>query len=275
MRRGLLKDVGIYLLTVASTLVFFFPIYFLIQTSLKSYAEIITGPPLGIAHPTLSNYIDIFTQPGYEFTKYLVNSLIISLTSTFLAVVVGFPAAYSIARFNTGGGNLSFYILSLRLLPPIIFAVPLYVLYQAIGLVDTHLGLILLYTAFNLPLTVFVLMSFISELPLELEEAALVDGASRLRVLTHVVLPLSLPGIIAVTILNFMACWNEYLFALIFTFKRAATVTVGASLYITAWQVKWGHIAAAISVSVLPTLVFVTLVQKYLVKGLTLGALKV
>jgi len=143
------------------------------------------------------------------------------------------------------------------------------------GLIDTHLGLILLYTTFNLPLTVFVLMSFISEIPLELEEAALVDGASRIRTLLYVTLPLSLPGIVAITILNFMACWNEYLFALIFTFRRAATVTVGASLYITAWQVKWGHIAAAICVSVFPTLVFVTLVQKYLVKGLTLGALKV
>ncbi len=271
--RGFRKVLVNDLVATLATAFFFWPIIYIILMSFKPYADIVTNP-LGISSLTLRNYIEIFTAPGYSFTKYIINSLIISTGSTLLSLVISMPAAYSLVRFKTGNGNISFYILSLRLLPPIIFAVPLYIIYSSLGLVDTHLGLILLYATFNMPLTVFVLMSFIEEMPIELEEAALVDGASRLTIFKDIVIPLSLPGVIATSILNFMASWNEFLFALIFTMENAQTVTVGASLYITAWQIKWGHIAAAISVSIIPTVIFIAFMQRYIVRGLTMGALK-
>jgi len=273
LRGKFVKKLLTYLAAITATVIMFFPVAYIALLSFKPYASIIMNP-LGVDRLTLSNYIEVLSAPGYSFTQYIVNSVIISLGSTALALAIAFPAAYSIQRFKTGSTNLSFYILSLRLLPPIIFAVPLYILYSMWGLIDTHVGLILLYTTFNMPLTIFVLMSFIGELPLELEESALVDGASRLTVLTRIVFPLTLPGLVAASILHFMACWNEFLFALIFTLKNAQTVTVGASLYITAWQIKWGHIAAAISLSVTPTIIFILLVQRKLVIGLTMGALR-
>lgn len=273
LRSKLIKKFLTYLAAIISTFVMFFPVAYIALLSFKPYASIIMNP-LGIDRLTLLNYIEVLTAPGYSFTQYIFNSVIISLGSTALALAIAFPAAYSIQRFKTGSTNLSFYILSLRLLPPIIFAVPLYILYSIWGLIDTHIGLILLYTTFNMPLMIFVLMSFIGELPLELEESALVDGASRLTVLTRIVFPLTLPGLVAASILHFMACWNEFLFALIFTLKNAQTVTVGASLYITAWQIKWGHIAAAITLSITPTIIFILLVQRRLVVGLTMGALR-
>lgn len=273
LRGKFVKKLLTYLAAITATVIMFFPVAYIALLSFKPYASIIMNP-LGVDRLTLSNYIEVLSAPGYSFTQYIVNSVIVSLGSTALALAIAFPAAYSIQRFKTGSTNLSFYILSLRLLPPIIFAVPLYILYSMWGLIDTHVGLILLYTTFNMPLTIFVLMSFIGELPLELEESALVDGASRLTVLTRIVFPLTLPGLVAASILHFMACWNEFLFALIFTLKNAQTVTVGASLYITAWQIKWGHIAAAISLSVTPTIIFILLVQRKLVIGLTMGALR-
>jgi len=263
----------IYIIIFSFMLFLLMPMFFIALTSFKKYGEIVAG----IIFPTtvtFENYVNVLYAPGFRFLDFMINSILIAAFSTLMSTIISFPAAYSIARFKTGGGTLSSYILSLRLLPPIIFALPIYILYHSINLVDTHIGLILIYTVFNIPLSIFVLKSFISDLPIELEEAALIDGCSRVKIMTNIIFPLAMPGIIAVSILNFLACWNEYLFALILTFKKAATVNVAASLFVTAYAIKYGEIAASVMIAMFPPIVFMFLVQRNLVRGLTLGAIK-
>ncbi|MEM2178684.1 MAG: carbohydrate ABC transporter permease [Candidatus Methanomethylicaceae archaeon] len=263
----------IWILILLFMLILLLPMFFIALTSFKKYGEIVAG----IMFPTtitFENYINVLYAPGFKFADFIINSILITIFSTLISTAVSFPAAYSMARFKTGGGTLSSYILSLRLLPPIIFALPIYILYHSFNLIDTHIGLILIYTVFNIPLSILVLRSFISDLPIELEEAALIDGCSRLKIITNIVFPLTMPGIVATSILNFLACWNEYLFALIITFKKAATVNVAASLFVTAYAIKYGEIAASVMIAMLSPIVFMFLVQRNLVRGLTLGAVK-
>ena len=263
----------VWLIMIPFMSVLLMPIFFIALTSFKEYGAIMSGIMFP-TNPTLENYFNVLYAPGFRFIDYLVNSIIIAVSSTLGCVLISFPTAYSMARFKTGGGTFSGYILSLRLLPPIIFALPLFILYQSAGLLDTHIGLILIYIVFNLPLTILVLKSFINDIPIELEEAALIDGCSRLKIMTKIVFPLAMPGLVAVSILTFLACWNEYLFALIMTAKKAATVNVAASLFVTAYAIKYGEIAASVMIAMLPPLVFMFLVQRNLVRGLTLGAVK-
>ena len=266
-------NIHIWFIIILTTSAFLLPIFFIILTSFKEYGDIVSGVMFPTSY-TLQNYENVLYAPGFRFIDFIFNSIIISSVSTFFNVLISFPAAYSMSRFKTGGDTLSSYIISLRLLPPIIFVIPIFMLFQNVGLLDTHLGLILIYTVFNLPLTILVLRSFINDIPMEIEESALIDGCSRLRLIFNIVLPLSLPGIIAVSILTFLASWNEYLFALILTFKKAATVNVAASLFVTAYAIRYGEIAASVVMSMIPPLLFIFIVQRNLVRGLTLGALK-
>jgi len=260
---------------IALILIMFFglPLGFVIWTSFRDYGAILAGQFTGF-HYSLTNYFNVFFNPGYAFTKGLMNSLIVTLATTIFVLIVSFPAAYALARFKVGGGSLSSYIFSIRLLPPIVFAVPLLVLLYMLQLNDTLLGLTIIYLAFNIPLAVFLLRSFIMEIPIEIEEAAIIDGCSKFKVMLHVTLPLSRPGLIAASILTFIMVWAEYLFALLFTLKNAVTINVVASQFVTQHTIKYGEIAAAVTVGMLPTAVFLMLIQKHLVKGLTFGAVR-
>jgi len=280
MKRWTLKNVTIHVLVLLTLGMFLVPLFFIVTTSVKSYADIMAGNPL-FFKPTLENYLSVlFLNPatiGFNFPSSLFNSLVIALVATLGALAISFPAAYATARLRTGGGNLISYIVSLRLLPPIIFALPLYLFFFKISpdlLIDSYLGMILIYTTFNTPLSVLVLRSFISDIPPELEESAMIDGYSRLGAMLRVALPLSAPGLVAVAILNYLAIWNEYLFALIFTSQRAVMVNVSASLFVTAYAIRYGEIAATVMIAMVPTIAFMLLVQRSLVKGLTLGAVK-
>jgi len=280
MKRRTLKNVVMYILVLFTVGVFLVPLFFIVTTSVKSYADIMAGNPLFFT-PTPENYFNVlFLNPttiGFNFPNSLFNSLVIALAATLGALAIGFPAAYATARLGTGGGNLISYIVSLRLLPPIIFALPLYLFFFKVSpelLIDSHAGMILIYATFNIPLSVLVLRSFIVDIPPELEESAMIDGCSRLGAMLRVVLPLSAPGLIAIAILDYLAIWNEYLFALIFTSQRAVMVNVSASLFVTAYAIRYGEIAATVVIAMLPTIAFMLLVQRSLVKGLTLGAVK-
>jgi len=261
------------IITAILIIFFGFPVGFVIWTSFRDYGAILAGQFFGF-HYSLTNYFNVLFNPGYAFTKGLINSIIVTIATTGLVLLVSFPAAYALARFRIGGGSLSSYIFSIRLLPPIIFAVPLLVLLYMLQLHDTLLGLTIVYLAFNIPLAVFLLRSFIMEIPIEIEEAAIVDGCSKFRVMLYVTLPLSKPGLIATSILTFIMVWAEYLFALLFTLKNAVTINVVASQFVTQHTIRYGEIAAAVTIGMLPTVVFLTLIQKYLVKGLTLGAVR-
>jgi multiple sugar transport system permease protein len=262
-----------WLALIVALAFFVYPLIFILMTSFKPYADIVAGNVFKPAFTT-ENYFNALFAPGFRFTDYLFNSVVIALSSTGLTVLITFPAAYAMGRLGTGGRNLTSYVFSLRMLPAIIFALPLYFMYNRLGLIDTHIGLIIIYATFNIPLSVLVLKSFIQEIPADMEEAAMIDGCTRVQALRRVVLPLSVPGLVAVSILNYLAAWNEYLFALIFTAKRAATANVAASLFVTAYAIRYGEIAAVVSMAMLPPLIFIFIIQRQLVKGLTLGAIK-
>lgn len=266
-----------YILAVAALLIALVPVYWAVTISLKNETDQFAVPPLWFDFkPTLAHYKDAFIERG--FGNYFLTSLIIALTSTFLALTLGTFAAYALARFRLPhklGSRLSLWILSTRMFPPIVTAIPLFLLMRDLRLLDTMLSLIIVYTAFNLPFVVWMMRGFFLELPKELEEAAMVDGDSRLGALFRVILPLITPGLAATAVFCLIISWNELLFALILSqTDNAMTLPVGIAGRVTQYEIKWGVMSAAGVVAMLPILIFAMAVQRYLVRGLSLGAVK-
>jgi multiple sugar transport system permease protein len=252
------------------------PVYWMVNTSLKVQVEVFASPPTLIPQrPTLENYVSLFTRRNLG--AYLVNSIITVGASVVLAVVIGSLAAYALIRFQLGRLNdkISFWILMPRMIPPIAVIVPIFLILQQFGLINKHLGLILVYTTSNLPIVIWMMRSFLQEIPLDLEEAAMVDGASRLRSFWDIVLPLAAPGLVATAIFSVIITYNEFLFALILTSTpAAATLPVGTAALIGKTQTLYGEMAAAGVVAMVPLVIFALLVQRHLVRGLTMGAVK-
>lgn len=265
-----------YVVAIAIVIIFLVPIIGTLATSLKTTRDINSRPPTWIFTPTPIHYEAVLNQQqqGFNFSAFFGNSLIISLVSSAFVVLINLPAAYAIVRYGAGGRFLFSFVVSLRLLPPIVFVIPMFILFQATKLWDTLQGLVLINTLFNTPLALLLFVGFVQDLPREVEESAMLDGANAWQILRRIVLPLLLPGLAVVLVMSFIWSWNEFLFSLILTLNRATTVTVGASFFVTAWGVRWGEISAAITMSLLPTLIFTFFIQRYLVSGLTLGALK-
>jgi multiple sugar transport system permease protein len=253
------------------------PVYWMLTISLKSEVDQFATPPLwfGFA-PTLEHYYDAFVTRG--FGQYLLTSAIVSVLSTICALVIGTLAAYALTRFELPfrlNRHLSLWILSTRMFPAIVTAVPLFLMMRDLRLLNTRASLIIVYTAFNLPFVVWMMRGFFADLPRDLEEAALVDGDSRLGALVRVVLPLVAPGLAATAVFCLIISWNEFLFALVLTQTDAAmTLPVGIAGRVTQYEIKWGVMSAAASVALVPILVFALALQKYLVRGLSLGAVK-
>jgi multiple sugar transport system permease protein len=273
-------------ITVATIVLLFwtvFPFVWILLTSLKSPGDIISVPPKFVFAPTFDNYaaLVIGEQRGQyastrpDFPRFFLNSIIISVGAVALSVAAGIPAAYALARFNFPLKNaLAFVFMSFRFVPFLAFVIPLYLLYQQVGLYNTHAGLIFAYQLITLPFTIWMLRSFFQEIPLEIQEAAKIDGCSWLGVLTRVILPLSMPGISVTVILGFIFCWNAFNYPLMLAGRQTFPVTVGAIQFISYEQVLWGQMAAATIVAALPQLVLSLMVQKYIVRGLTMGAVR-
>ena len=209
------------------------------------------------------------------FLSQAANSLAICLTSTFLALIAGVPAAYALSKFRfKKKQEISFFILSTRFMPPIVVVIPLFLLYRQLGLMDTRLGLIILYTFISLSLVIWMMKGFFDDMPVELIESARVDGCSRLGALFKVAIPVTRQGIVASAILTLIGTWNEFLFAVIFTSKNAKTVTLSVMGYVTIREVAWANMAAAGILITIPVLIFTIITQKHLVQGLTSGAVK-
>jgi multiple sugar transport system permease protein len=254
-----------------------FPLYWLVITSFKFNKEILsTAPTLFPAQPTLANYTNLFAERSVG--QFLINSTVVVTFSVGLGLVIGSLAAYSLARFRLGFGmehRLAFFILSTRMIPAIVIVVPIYLMIQEIGLVNTYWGLGLVYMSFNLPWVIWMMRSFFAEIPVDLEEAAMVDGDSRLTAFIRVVLPLAAPGLAATAIFAVITTWNEFLFALILTSTSTSmTVPVGASTLSNKNTLEVGQMAAIATIAVIPVLIFALLVQRHLVRGLTMGAVK-
>ncbi len=263
-------------LIVLALLITLLPVYWMVNTSLKTQVEVFTSPPTLVPqNPTLQNYIGLFTRR--HLGKYLLNSIVIAGSAVLLSLLLGSLAAYALARFarDLGEQKLNFWVLAPRMIPPVALVVPLFLILQKFGLINRQLGLILVYTAFNLPFVAWMMRSFFLEIPVDLEEAAMVDGASRLRSFREIVLPLVAPGMAATAIFSLIITYNEFFFALILTSTpRAATLPVGTAALIGKTQTLYGEMAAAGVVAAVPLVIFALLVQRHLVRGLTMGAVK-
>lgn len=261
-----------YLIIFAALIFFIFPIFWITMMAFKSPAEYFNNPPVWFPREF---YLDHFRQlDDTRALKALGDSLFITINSTLLSLIIGVPAAYSLARFNTGGHNFSFWILSQRFLPPVAIVFPIFLLFRVIKWVDTYQGLIVLYATFNLPFVVWMMRTYFKDVPVEIEESARVDGCSRLRVLWNITLPLAVPGLIATAVFTFIFTWNEFLFALVLTRTNVVTLPVALSGYFGVQSAFWGEAAALSLVATLPILLLTLVVQRHLVTGLTLGAVK-
>ncbi|HET6979478.1 MAG TPA: carbohydrate ABC transporter permease [Pyrinomonadaceae bacterium] len=266
-----------YLLLIVALLFALAPVYWMLTISFKTEVEqFAVPPPWFVFTPTLNHYHDAFVTRG--FGNYLLNSAIVAVTSTACALVIGTLAAYALARFQLPwrlNRRLSLWILSTRMFPAIVTAVPLFLMMRDVQLLNTRLALIIVYTGFNLPFVVWMMRGFFADLPRDLEEAALVDGDSRMGALIRIVLPLVTPGLAATAVFCLIVSWNEFLFALVLTQTDASTtLPVGIAGSVTQFEIKWGVMSAAATVAVVPILVFALSLQKYLVRGLSMGAVK-
>jgi len=269
-RAGLLYLGGLALLVIGA-----FPLFWMLSTSLKPSAEIFATPPrLVPAHPTLENFGRLFSDT--RFLTFFRNSALVSLATVALTLGVSAPGAYGLTRFAFAGREkVAGLILTTYMFAPVMIIIPFYILVKELGIVNTRLALVLSYTTFCLPFCLWLLRAFFESIPLELEEAALVDGAGRGRAVWHVVLPLALPGLIAAAIFTFILAYNDFLFALVLiTSEELKTLPVGVNDLFNATIVDWGMIMAAGVMITVPAVLFFAAVQRYLVQGWGAGGVK-
>jgi multiple sugar transport system permease protein len=259
------------------------PIVWIAMMSLKNSSDVIASPPKFVFTPTLENYKAITVgQQTYavealrpDFPRYFLNTLIVASATVAVSLLLGTFAAYSLARFSFRfKEDIAFTFLSFRFAPELMVILPLYVVFQKLGLVDSFAGLTMAYQLITLPFLIWVLRGFFEEIPRDIEQAARVDGYTWWGVFRRISLPLVKPGIAAVVILSFIFAWNNFIFAMILGGERTQTVTLGILGFIGYERVLWGHMAAATMICVIPELILALLVQNYIVRGLTFGAVK-
>jgi multiple sugar transport system permease protein len=254
-----------------------FPIYYLIVTSIEPFlAAFSSTPTLVPTDITLTAYEEVLGK--WDFLSFLTNSLVISISSVALGTLLGVPMAYSLARFKfprSMNDGIAFFILSIRMLPPIVGIIPLFILYTRLGLVDTYLGMTLAYTGgVNLPFTVWVMRGFFLDFPRDLEESALVDGASTMSVLLRIVVPLSVTAITTTAALIFVQTWNEFIIAVFLTTQFRKTIPVLVSSFFGEQFAFWTDMTATGVLSIIPAFIILVVVQRHVVRGLTFGAIK-
>jgi multiple sugar transport system permease protein len=267
--------IEIALICAASFIVFLevAPFLWVLLMSFKSRLDVFEIPPKLIFTPILDNYYTAFVEG--PFSRYLINSLIIDSSSMLLAIAIGTLAAYAFSRFAIfGAKHIFFFILTTRMCPPVVVALPLFIIYSKLNLYDTRIGVILVHTVLNLALVVWLMRGFFDEIPQEIDQAAMIDGHSDWTVFRKFVLPLALPGIVVSAMFCLVFSWNEFLFAMILTQSGSATLPVGVPQLVTSRGTYWGQVAAVGVVITLPVLFFALVFHKYLVRGLTFGAVK-
>jgi multiple sugar transport system permease protein len=250
------------------------PFYWVAVTSIKPQEDLLADPPVFFpGHPTALHYSTALNHlRGWLGLK---NSLVIASCVTILAVLIGSAAAYSMARFRTGGKHLAFWVLSQRFMPPIAVVIPVFLMFRSLGLTDSRLGLILLYTVFALPFTIWMMYAYFRQMPVELEEAALVDGCSRWQALWKIAWPLAAPGIVSAGAFAFIFSWTEFLFALVLTSTHAVTLPVVIGNTAVEFQGnEFGETSALTMVALIPAVLLGILIQRHIVRGLTLGAVQ-
>jgi ABC-type glycerol-3-phosphate transport system permease component len=245
----------------------------MLSTSFKTFDLMFLRPPRWFFVPTLANYEELLFQRGY--LRFFLNSTLVSCVSTALTLMISTPAAYALARINfRKRENIAFWILSIRMFPPIVVLVPLFYIFRTLHLTGSYTSLILAYQILNIPLAVWMLRGFFAELPGELEDAALIDGCSHLGVLIKIFVPISKSGIVATALLSFVFCWNEFLFASVFTSLETRTIPVAVTQFIRMRGVMWGPMTAAAMTTVVLVWLVTLSIQRHIIRGMTLGAIK-
>jgi multiple sugar transport system permease protein len=271
--KKLLTRILFYSIIVFISLSIIFPIYWLIATSIKAKLDIFTYPPKFLFFTFENNYYRPFILEGY--TKLLINSIIVSIGNVILVAPIAFIAAYALSRYKIyGGGTIYFWALTNRMAPPAAFIIPYYLIFTGLGLYDTQLSLIIVYSVFNLPFAIWLLKAGVDSIPRAIDDAAIVDGCSIGTLIVKIMLPLSFPSLAATSIMVFFYSWNEYLLASILTSYNARTITTGLTAFISTVGIRWGEMAAVGTVCLIPTTIVVIILQKYIVSGLTMGAVK-
>lgn len=274
-RRNILNQILVYSLLVFFLIWVLFPIYWIFAVSIKPVSQLFTWPPTYIPHPpTFANYAEaVKTRPIIPTMK---NSLIVMIVSTPVSVLVASLAAFTLSRYQFRAREILRHgIIFIRMLPAMIIAIPLFVVFQRLNLIDSLLTLIIVYTAFNLPFNIWMLTGFFEEVPREIEESALLDGANAWQVYSRIIMPLSTPGLVAATIFCMLLAWNEFQFALILTYTpRSQTLPIVVAGMASDRGIYFGQMAAAGMVTIFPVLAVGFFIQRYLVQGLTSGAIK-
>ncbi|MBC6937961.1 MAG: carbohydrate ABC transporter permease [Chloroflexi bacterium] len=262
-----------YLVLLVMSVVILMPLYVMVSTSFKTQIDITASEPVWIFQPTMANYEDILTRQ--RFDRFLVNSVLTALFSTAATLAAGSMAAFAIARMQfPGRGLLAQTTLLIRMVPAAVLAIPIFALWLEWGIEDGRIGLVLFYTALNLPFAIWLLIGFIKQVPVELEEAAIVDGAGAFQVFFRILFPILRPGLAVASIFTFRIAWNEFILALILTNRMTRTLPVATTLYITDQGVEWGRIMAMGTLMVVPPLLLTFVAARQIIAGLTAGAVK-
>ncbi|HDN84662.1 MAG TPA: carbohydrate ABC transporter permease [Candidatus Aerophobetes bacterium] len=268
-----IKITFIYLICILLAGATLFPIYWMVIVSMRSKLELFTGPKLYQTSIFVNNYYRPFFKDIYG--KFLINSLIIATGNTGLVIFLAIFATYAFSRFKIWGSeSLFFWTITNRMAPPAAFILPFFLIFTKIKLIDTHIGLILLYCIFNLPFAIWLLKGMIDAIPKELDEVASIDGCSMLGTLWHIILPVAKPGLAVTAMMTWIFSWNEYLFASVLTSMNARTITTGLAEFVTVIGTNWGEMAAVSVVCLLPAVIFLGYIQRYIITGLTFGAVK-
>ncbi len=268
-----IRSAAFYLLVLIILLPFLFVFYWMILNSFKTQLDAMAYPPKFFDFtPTLDNYAALFADPSNPFVQFTINSLVIAIGSTLLGLILGLPAAYSIARFKQH--QLGVVILTARIMPGISFLVPLYIVFSRMQMIDTYQSLILSHLIVTLPIITWLMVGFFEDLPVELEEAARVDGSSALGTFLRISLPLTKPGIAVSAILSFIFSWNNFMFSLVLTSTNTKTLPVAVFNFMGYSNINYGAISAAAAVITLPVIVLALTVQRHIVQGLTIGGVK-
>ncbi|NPV53522.1 MAG: carbohydrate ABC transporter permease [Firmicutes bacterium] len=268
-KHGRIKRILLGLAIILMVVIWAGPILVVMISSFKPAGIIRQESLVLIFRPSVEHYRFIFTN--WPFWQFLINSVIVSCVSTAIAVTVGSLAAYSMARFNTGGPRYSFWILSTRMAPPAVLVIPFFMMFSRLRLVNTWWVLIFVYLTFNLSFVIWTMRSFFEEIPEAIEEAAMIDGCTRLLAFRHVVLPLVSPGLAATMMFTLIFSWNEFIFALVLSaFRKTLPLALGD--FVTGYAINWGPLFAAGTFVMVPAIIFTLIMQRRLIRGLTLGA---
>ncbi|WP_263769423.1 carbohydrate ABC transporter permease [Propionivibrio soli] len=270
MNKKILSNVLFYIAVVLIALVVLFPFLWMLSSSFKTQVDIISWPPKLFFEPTLANYRKVFEEQ--DFLKYFINSTIVGGFAVALSLLLGLPAAYSIARFAQK--KLAVFILLARLMPGISFLMPWYIIFSRLDLMDSYVALVLSHMLIALPIVVWIMSSYFEAIPRELEESAMVDGATRQHAFLAIILPLSGPGIITATTLSFIFSWNNFMFSQVLSMEKTKTLPIAVYNFLSYAEVDWGGVMAAAVAIMAPAIALTMIFQKYVVKGLTMGAVK-